>query len=129
VDSSSFEVLVGVPEGTGRDDGLSNAFLAYIHDNGSPINNIPARPFIKQTIEENAEYVSKMMLKALMSKDPEAILAELGEVMAGKIKAKIMMGVDPALQPETVKKKKGNALPLFDTGQMMESINYIVRKK
>ncbi len=45
---SEKEVLVGFPEGPPRGDGtpLTNAALAYIHDNGAPEQNIPARPFM-----------------------------------------------------------------------------------
>ncbi|HTB46469.1 MAG TPA: hypothetical protein VK741_22805 [Acetobacteraceae bacterium] len=42
------DVLVGVPAAkTGRKQGeITNASLAYIHEFGSPMHNIPARPFL-----------------------------------------------------------------------------------
>jgi len=44
------EVLVGIPaeKAPRRDEGraINNAGLAYVHEHGSPANNIPARPFL-----------------------------------------------------------------------------------
>ena len=51
------EVLVGVPqEKTERNDSnaktpINNATIAYLMDNGSPANNVPARPFMRPGIE------------------------------------------------------------------------------
>lgn len=46
------QVLVGVPPAKGprRQGQVTNATLAYIHENGSPARNIPARPFIRPGI-------------------------------------------------------------------------------
>lgn len=47
------KVFVGVPDGGGRDDGkMTNAQLAYIHENGSPARGIPARPFLVVGVTE-----------------------------------------------------------------------------
>lgn len=48
------QVYVGIPEsGAGRKQGeINNAALMYIHTNGSPMNNIPARPVIEPAIEQ-----------------------------------------------------------------------------
>ena len=49
-------VLVGVPEDAdsrgeeGYKTPIGNAALAYIHDNGSPRQGIPARPFMQPGI-------------------------------------------------------------------------------
>jgi len=48
------DVLVGVPaEKTPRRGmAITNASLAYIHENGSPARNIPARPFLRPGIRK-----------------------------------------------------------------------------
>lgn len=48
-------VLVGVPQDEDpreKGEGIGNAMLAYIHDNGSPAQGIPARPFMQPGIKK-----------------------------------------------------------------------------
>lgn len=48
------QVLVGIPASNAKRKGeaINNAELMYIHTNGSPMNNIPARPVIEPAIEQ-----------------------------------------------------------------------------
>ena len=57
------QVLVGVPSAKGprRQGQISNATLAYIHENGSPAQNIPARPFIRPGIRRVRAELIRMM--------------------------------------------------------------------
>lgn len=64
-------VYVGVPENKTvrrKEDGekvaITNAELMFIHTNGSPRNNIPARPVIEPAIEDDKERISKMFKDA-----------------------------------------------------------------
>lgn len=43
------DVLVGIPQERAprRGESINSASLAYIHEHGSPVNNIPARPFMR----------------------------------------------------------------------------------
>lgn len=61
------DVLVGIPqaEASRKEGKLNNAELAYIHSNGSPKNNIPARPFLEPSIINNKRQVVKQQTKAL----------------------------------------------------------------
>lgn len=47
------EVLIGIPsDKSGRsDEPFGNAEIAYVQENGSPVNNIPARPFLAPGVE------------------------------------------------------------------------------
>lgn len=62
------DVLVGVPEETSSRGGkITNAQLAFIHSNGSPIKNIPARPFVQPGIEKNRDLIANECGQAITS--------------------------------------------------------------
>jgi hypothetical protein len=163
---SSKDVLVGVPreDATRNDDShnreeMNNATLAYIHDNGSPAQNIPARPFMKPGVENAKDGIVsnfKNAAKKAMEADDEAIersLNKAGLLTASSMKSVINAGIAPALKYSTllgrirnrtsVKGAKAeiaarnagevagltNAKPLIATGQMRNSITYVLRNK
>ena len=66
---ADLEVYVGIPEETSSPSGVSNAQLAYIHSNGSPVQNIPARPFIEPAIEypDNKKMIAGELKGAAMA--------------------------------------------------------------
>jgi len=137
------QVLVGIPEETSeRENGkLSNATLMYIHSNGSPLNNIPARPVIEPALEANKERLAPLMgkaTKAAMDGDSAAMKQALEN--AGMVGQNVAQGWfnDPGngfapLKPETSrrKRKKGADVdkPLIDTGELQGSITYVIREK
>jgi hypothetical protein len=62
------DVLVGVPAAkTGRDQGpITNASLAFIHEHGSPLHHLPARPFLMPGIKRiQAQAIAMMKQGAL----------------------------------------------------------------
>lgn len=132
------EVLVGIPQEKSSREGskgkATNAELLFIHTNGSPIRNIPARPVLQPAIEDDKERVGEMLGKAIdaaASGDKERIVPELekaGMYASGKCKAWFTNpsnGWKPN-SPKTVKKKKSSR-PLIDTGEMRKSITYVVK--
>lgn len=160
---TELEVLVGVPEAeterTGDDaaQGITNASLAYIHDNGAPEAHIPPRPFMIPGIEAGMEAIAKQLDRATRA----AIGGNVEGVMAGfhgaglaaqrAIKNKILEGVPPPLSEYTLRERaaKGRkgaalelkrreagetpgmelALPLVDTHEMLNSISYVIRSR
>jgi hypothetical protein len=78
------EVLVGVPEETTdvrNEDGqeyITNAALAYIHDNGEPSANIPARPFMVPGITAVQEKIAGQLRKVATRglTDPDTVAVE-----------------------------------------------------
>ncbi|MCX5516230.1 hypothetical protein C3941_19770 [Kaistia algarum] len=135
-------VLVGVPAGeTERQDGepITNAALAYIHDNGAPEANIPARPFMRPGIESaEGSIANKMKAGAVktLQGDKEAVdqtMMAVGLIAQSSIKSKINEGIPPPLAPNTLadRRRRGRTgeIPLIDTGQLRNSINFVVRKK
>src|SRR5690242_2590986 len=59
-------VLVGFPASTSmRKEGtITNAALGYIHENGAPEANIPARPFLKPAVAGMQGQIQAMLKRA-----------------------------------------------------------------
>lgn len=137
LDFSKLDLLVGVPQDKTKREGnsepITNAELMFIHTNGSPIRNIPKRPTIEPTVEENKERISEMFKKAVNKVlanrgDGRADLEKIGLWTVNKIKAKF--GSDELVPnaPSTIA-QKGDNNPLIDTGQLRNSITYVIRRK
>ena len=157
------ELLVGVPQDkTARKDekvAMNNATLAYIHDNGSPAQNIPARPFMRPGIEAAAGPVAQRFKAAAKqalhgeSQGANSNLNAAGLIAQTSIKNAINEGIAPPLSDATLKARIRNktavkgakmelanraagnapgigfAKPLVATGQLRNSISYILREK
>lgn len=104
--------------------------VAALHEFGAPAANIPARSFIRATIDEHQADIAKLQ-RVLLTKvvagelTEEQALQALGAKVAGWCKARIAAGIDPPLAPATVKRKKSSK-PLVDTGQLRSSITHVV---
>jgi len=134
------DVLVGWPESAaGRnEEGVTNPQLAYIHTNGSPLQNIPARPILQPAISEpeNNRLIGEQLGKAaqdVLQGKPEAAENDLHRT--GMLATNIVKRwfVNPANSwapnaPSTIA-RKGSARPLIDTGQLRRSATYVVRDK
>lgn len=113
--------------------GINNAELMYIHENGSPINRIPARPVLQMTINRvKKEWLENAIMRAINAyvrsgfnlKEYEKELERLCMKME-KYARDIIYLNDGRLAPNApsvAKRKKGNH-PLFDTGQLARSIS------
>lgn len=160
------EVLVGVPSDTTvrdpalamtDDESITNAALAYIHDQGSPEAHIPQREFmrpgIKDAQEDITERLGAAMRGAMRGNDMvvEQSLHQVGLVAQSAIRHRIDDGIPPPLADYTVRKRaergrKGAlqemdnraaglppsldlAKPLIDTGEMRKSITYVIRSR
>lgn len=119
------EVLAGFPEeSTDRDmetedetdtKPITNAALGYIHDNGAPEQNIPARPFMLPAMQEAAPKVTEKLTQVMRrvvtggtKKSFSMDLVDVGLEQAGSIaelaiKNKINEGVPPPLAESTLK--------------------------
>lgn len=136
------DVLVGIPDSAPEreeDTPLSNAQIGYILDSGSPKANIPARPFLVPGVENvQPEIVEDFRGGAKAALDGNAAGVERSLVRAGlraqnSVRSKIQDGPFEALAPRTLvdRKKRGRTgeKPLLDTGQLRNSVTYVVRKK
>lgn len=159
------EVLVGFPEDTTERDpegdkpsGITNASLGYIHDNGAPEQNIPARPFMAPGIESVQDKIADKLgqvLQAAARGGSASTIAEgmtqVGITASLGIKNYINEGVDPPLAPATLRaraargregaqdelnnRRKGEApstalaKPLVDIGEMRDAVSFAIRPR
>lgn len=134
-------VLVGIPaDNNARKDGpITNAALGYVHENGSAAHNIPPRPFLvpgmKVAAPKCADVLKGYAKKAVTGDATiDQGLNAAGLVAQSAVKNRIRSGEGFApLQPATIaaRKRQGKQgeKPLIRTGQLMNSITYVVRKK
>lgn len=96
------QVLVGVPDSTAgnRDESgeISNAAIGYIQENGSPANNIPARPHLVPGVANATEKVVPQLRKAVESAldgnlpGAEKRMAAAGLIAQSSVRKKISEG-------------------------------------
>lgn len=140
-DMAKKHVLVGIPSSeNGRNDGsIGNAALGAIHENGSGVRNIPARPFLKPGVAAAADQCVKVLKSAAQNAftDKNAIdkgLNAAGLIAQASVKKRILSqeGFTP-LKAATLaaRKRKGakGEKALIRTGQLLNSITYVVREK
>jgi hypothetical protein len=144
---SKNEVLIGVPdENAGRDpepgeekEPISNAEIGYVMEFGLPEKNIPARPFLVPGMQNATDKIGTVMqagaVKALKG-DKEATgmtMNKAGLIAQSAVRGKITDGPFIPLAPKTLAQRKARGRtgekPLLDTGQLRNSINYVIRPK
>lgn len=131
------DVLVGIPESTSSRPGepINNAEAAYINDNGSPANNIPARPFLKPGIEQSKELIAKTLsvgADAALSGNAQAAeeaLARAGTIGANSVKRFIGDAANFAPNAPSTIRAKGSDHPLIDRSEMRRAVSFVVRDK
>ena len=155
------DVLIGVPQEKSSREGqkITNAELAYIHSNGSPIRNIPARPFLEPSIQQpdTKEKIQKEFKQAINevlqgNKDNiEKHLQRAGIIASGAAKNWFTNPennwsplAQSTLKAKIRKFKKNHKTkykkliseglepeftPLIDTGELRKSITYVIRDK
>lgn len=118
--------------------GMTNAELMFIHENGSALRHLPARPVLQLTID----YANKTLLQPTIDKcidicistgGNESLIEQELEKLALKIEKyarKMIYDYDKRLAPNAPRTiaKKGVDHPLFDTGQLARSITCRVVK-
>ena len=141
-DLASKDVLVGIPETAGDHKGtpISNAAIGYIQEMGSPVNNIPPRPFLVPGVEAVQEQVAARLGKASQSAldgeagDVQQNMSAAGLIAQNSVRATINAGDGfDKLKDATIeaRRRRGRTgiKPLIDTGQLRNSITYVIRTK
>lgn len=125
-------VAVGVLQDEPVANGFTMVDLATVHEYGSKDGRIPQRSFIRSTCDaKRKEHMS--LIERLQSKVIAGVLTikqaltQLGEVVAKDMVQTINRGIEPTLEPATIKRKKGSSKPLIDTGRLKGSITHEVR--
>ena len=136
----STEVVVGITDETNssRENGITNAELLYLHENGVPSHNIPPRPVLKPAIaqdgvRENIQSLMKQGLKEAFlhanKAGAEQYYHKAGMIGRDAAKKYITAGTNLAPNAESTIRRKGSSVPLIDKASMLNSITYAVRKK
>lgn len=135
------ELLVGIPaEKTARKgEPITNASLGYIHENGSPARNIPARPFlvpgVKKATPKAIAAMKQMAGEALLDRNAtDKALNAAGLICQAQVKRQIVSQEGfTALKAGTLaaRRRAGakGSKALIRTGQLLNSITYVVREK
>lgn len=161
---ASLEVLVGIPADKGErkadpenpgDEPMTNAQLGYIHENGSPKRNIPARPFLKPGIRKARRPITdQLRAAALAALDGNEggirqAFTKAGLMAQNSVRAQFVDGDLAPLAESTLDKRpkatrdekgritrrpksrreSGAINPLILTGQLRKSITFVVRKR
>lgn len=148
---SSTRVMVGVPDDKSpRKDGeITNSALLYIHENGAPEVNIPARPSLVPGIRDKREEIVSALRRAgelALEGKPEAVERQFhraGAIGRDAVKRRITVGPHVPLKEATILARRRRSVggkyrrkaqsaadvtPLVDTGQMRAAVNYVLRK-
>lgn len=104
--------------------------VATFHEFGT--KTIPQRSFLRGTINSERSYfnqVTRTVYKQLMKgqTDVRKALGILGQAIQSSVQKKIRSGIDPELESATIK-NKGSSTPLIDTGQLVNSIRYVIEE-
>lgn len=142
LESESSAVIVGLlgdSKKNKRPDVLTNAAIGIIHEFGT--SRTPARPFLRPTINANADRYQKILAeivkRALESgRDPRRELGLLGQAAVADIRATITQGppIPPPNAPATLAIKEGKrrrgstgqVRTLVDTGRTVGALTYKV---
>jgi hypothetical protein len=120
---------VGFMENATYPDGTKVAMVAAIQEFGAPRAGIPPRPFFRNMIAAKSgewpEAIAKQLKKTKY--DVELTLERVGMGIAGQLQQSIRDTNAPPLKPATIR-RKGHAKPLIETGLMLRSATYRVKK-
>jgi phage gpG-like protein len=114
--------------------GLTNVELAAIHEFGTKDGRIPERPMIRQTFDENQSKYEKEMANVARAfydgKNIDGELLVVGEGVKADVFKKVRGAQFEPWAPLTMAMKaligKEGDVPLWDTGQLMNSLTAIV---
>lgn len=126
------QVDVGFQEGATYENGISVAQVAAWNEYGT--TRMPARPFIRTTFSRDRDkiqnYLSAEVKKMIETGDidAEATFNRIGAYSKSLVQKNIREGPWVPNAPSTIR-KKGSSRPLIDTGQMRQSVQYVVRER
>jgi len=127
---TELQVHVGFQSGDDPyEDGTDLVSVAAYNEFGS--SSTPARPFMKQSFDNNEDKLKAQGAKAnrdlANGASAESILKEMGVVVKGIVQQEIVEGDFAPNAPSTVR-SKGSGQPLIDTGHMRQSVNFVIKK-
>lgn len=147
---SNDRVFVGIPKeknarkklkekNARKNPQINNATIALIQSNGSPVDNIPPRPFlipgVKKAQTKNLAILKKYAKLALSDKDAaNKALDSVGLNTQSAVKSYITNSSNfEPLSPSTIQRRQKEKIkgtkPLIRTNQMLNSVSYVIRGK
>ena len=144
------QVLVGIPgdvparTAVAGHAAITNPTIGYIMEYGSPAANIPARPFLQPGINDAMPAIIARLragaVKALtFPPDPSVgtrTLMGVGLLAQNSVRAVITAVIPPPLAASTIRARRTRkvaprtgTVPLYDTGQLVRSIQFVIRPK
>lgn len=147
--SGRYQTKVGWFKGNNyptEDGGLPVAYVASIQEFGSPVNNIPPRPFMRPGVaksEARIKSLTKSESKKIVDGNSNAneLMQKIGELVKTAIYHEIATLTEPPLKEATIKARarkyssqKGKITaslgkPLVDTKRMLNTLTYVVEEK
>lgn len=130
--AQAVQAKVGILEGT-YPDGTPVATVAAAHEFGSPATGLPARPFMRSTVQNKSkdwtEAIGKTLTDNLLNKNGGKVALEtLSDLIVADLRASIDEMVEPSLKEATMA-RKGSSQPLVDTGLLRDSLDAVVGNK
>lgn len=125
------QVRVGFQAGEAvEEDGVDIANIAMWNEVGT--SRAPSRPFLRMSVDDNADKISKMcqaqVKRLAQGGTAQEILQTLGTFQKGLVQAKIGDGAFKPNAPATIRKKESDH-PLIDTGRMRQSVGFVIKPK
>jgi len=136
-------VRIGIPQDSKRKGGdpMDNATLGWIHETGSPAQNIPARPFLRPGVTGSRDQWEPYLRQAAEAayRGDETVMDQALNAAGGfardAVKLTITDRIPPPVTEQTVRRSTSTgrrtgpvsgAVPLVDTAQLLNSITYVV---
>ena len=109
---------------------ITNVELGAIHEFGTQDGHTPERSHIRSTFDENQAKYEKGMKEVsrifFEGKKPDGELLLVGEELKSDIINKVRSGDLEPLAESTMMTREGGAIPLWNTGQLMNSLTAVV---
>ena len=126
----NMEVAVGFQDGSSYENGATVMEVAAYNEFGS--SDTPARPFMKQSFESHGDELQaacdEVNRTLANGGNTQQALEKLGVMAKGLIQEEIASGNFAPNAASTIA-KKGSDKPLIDTGNMRQSVNYVVIRR
>lgn len=116
---------VGFMAGATYPDGTPVPLVAALNEFGT--SKAPPRPFFRNMISQKSSGWGPAAGKLLVSNnyDVRTTLTLVGEGIKGQLQQSIASNIPPPNAPSTIA-RKGHSRTLIDTGQMLNSVTYLV---
>lgn len=128
------EVFIGYQAGHAKhtDEDGSTADMAEIAMfNELGTSTSPPRPFLRMTVDENKDkinqFVETQTKRIAQGASAEQCMKQMGAFGVSLVQEKIGNGTFTPNAESTIK-AKGSDKPLIDTGQLRQSVHYVIKK-